>query len=135
MAWLDWSNACNVSVEEIHEEHKEMFDAIRELESAVGRSAAPKETGALLRKLLIATSDHFTHEEAMMREAMYPGLALHIANHHRLIEKLKAFMARHGRQGQQLDQHALAFLRDWLIHHIQSDDQRVGDWMTERKKG
>jgi hemerythrin len=34
-----------------------------------------------------------------------------------------------------VNQHALNFLRDWLLHHIENDDARLGAWLNERKLG
>jgi hemerythrin-like metal-binding protein len=101
----------------------------------MARFAEPAEMGVLLNKLSAATAKHFADEEAMMREAKYPGLALHAANHQRLMEKVEAFAARHSRSGATVNQHALNFLRDWLLHHIENDDARLGAWLKERKPG
>ena len=135
MAELTWGDKYAVGVQAIDDEHKELFDAVRELESAMARFAQPAEMGALLKKLSASTARHFADEEAMMREAKYPGLALHMANHQRLMEKVDAFAARHSRSGVTVNQHALNFLRDWLLHHIENDDVRLGSWLHERKVG
>ena len=135
MAELTWGDRYAVGVEAIDDEHKELFDAVRELESAMARFAQPAEMGELLKKLSASTARHFADEEAMMREAKYPGLALHVANHQRLMEKVEAFAARHSQSGVTVNQHALNFLRDWLLHHIENDDVRLGSWLHERKVG
>jgi hemerythrin-like metal-binding protein len=135
MAELSWCDKYAVGVEAIDDEHKELFEAVRGLESAMARFAAPAEMGVLLKKLSAATAKHFSDEEAMMREAKYPGLALHVANHQRLMEKVEAFAARHSRSGATVNQHALNFLRDWLLHHIENDDARLGAWLKEHKPG
>ena len=133
MAELTWGDEYAVGVEAIDDEHKELFDAVRGLESAMARFAQPTEMGELLNKLSASTARHFADEEAMMREAKYPGLALHVANHQRLMEKVKAFAARHSQSGVTVNQHALNFLRDWLLHHIENDDVRLGAWLDEHK--
>jgi len=137
MAGLTWDDKYSVGVREIDDEHVELFDAVRELESAIARNAEAAETGASLMKLTAVTSKHFAGEEAMMRKAKYPGMTLHIANHQRLMEKLGAFSARHSRDGAQLNQHAVSFLRDWLLFHVENDDARYGDWLKDlaRRQG
>jgi hemerythrin-like metal-binding protein len=135
MAELTWSDRYAVGVEAIDDEHKQLFDAVRGLESAMARFAQPAEMGELLKKLSASTARHFADEEAMMREAKYPGLVLHMANHQRLMEKMEAFAARHSQSGVAVNQHALNFLRDWLLHHIENDDVRLGAWLHERKPG
>jgi hemerythrin-like metal-binding protein len=132
MAVLTWCDKYTVGIRAIDDEHKELFDTVSELESAVALNA---ETGALLKKLVVATSSHFADEEAIMRGAKYPGLALHVANHQRLMEKVEAFAARHSQSGVAMNQHALNFLRDWLLYHIENDDARLGSWWSGHKPG
>jgi hemerythrin-like metal-binding protein len=132
---LNWRDKYAVGFRGIDDEHKELFEAVRGIESTMTRNAEPAETAVLLTKLVAATGKHFASEEAMMRGAKYPGLALHAANHQRLMEKVEAFAARHGRSGVAVNQHAMSFLRDWLLHHIESDDARLGAWLKERGPG
>jgi hemerythrin len=115
MAELTWSDKSAIGVEAIDEDHKGLFDAMGELESAVTRNAQAAETGALLGRLAVATGKHFADEEALMRDAKYSGIALHTANHQRLMEKISAFVARQTRNSAEMNQHDLNFLRDWLV--------------------
>jgi hemerythrin len=85
----------------------------------------------ILSKLTNATRQHLADEAAMMKAVKYPGVAMHIANYQRLLEKLIAFAGRFGQGGIALNQHAVNFLRDWLFHHVQNDDRRFGDWQKE----
>jgi hemerythrin len=130
---LNWEDKYTVGFQGIDDEHKELFEAVGEVESATARSAQPAETAVLLKKLVSATAKHFASEEAMMREAKYAGFALHVANHQRLMEKVEAFATRHGQNGVAVNQHALKFLRDWLLHHIEGDDARLGAWMQQKR--
>lgn len=133
MAELNWGDKYAVGFRAIDDEHKELFEAVIEVESAMTRNAQPAETAVLLKKLVGATAKHFASEEAMMREAKYAGVALHAANHQRLMEKVEAFATRHGQNGVAVNQHALKFLRDWLLHHMENDDARLGAWMKEKQ--
>src|SRR5208282_5272642 len=112
-----------VGVGAIDDEHKELFDAVHAFELAMTRNTEAAEIRALLHHLTAATVKHFTHEEAMMREAKFPGLTLHSMNHRRLMEKLDAFTVRFSRDGAAINRHALSFLRDWLVHHVENDDR------------
>lgn len=123
-----------MGVASIDDEHKELFDVVHEVESAVARNAAIEETGGLLKKLAVLTTRHFTDEEAVMREAKYPGIGLHEANHQRLIEKITAFVVRHIQGGSSMNEHALNFLRDWLTFHVENDDARLSDWLKDRAR-
>lgn len=131
MAELTWGDKHALGFRGIDDEHEELFEAVRGIESAMARSAEPAAIGVLLDKLVAATGTHFASEESTMRGAKYPGLALHAAEHQRLMEKLGAFAARHGQGGVAMNQHTVTFLRDWLLHHIETDDSRLGVWLKE----
>jgi hemerythrin len=135
MAELTWGNKYAIGFLDIDGEHKELFEAVREVESTMARNAGPTEMGVLLKKLVAVTGKHFVDEEAMMRGAKYPGLALHAANHQRLMEKAEAFAARHGQGGVAMNQYTLNFLHDWLVYHIENDDARLGAWLKEHNPG
>ena len=131
MGELSWCDKYAVGVPGIDDDHKELFAAVNELEWAIGRNADAAEMVVLLKELVDRTRKHFADEEAAMRDAKYPGLALHVANHQRLQEKVEAFAARHSQSGSQMNQHALNFLRDWLVSHIENDDRRLGEWLKD----
>jgi len=129
MAQVTWCDKYAVGVQEIDGEHKELFDAVGAFELAMTRNTEAAEIRALLRNLTASTVAHFAHEEAMMREAKYPGLTLHCADHRHLMEKLDAFTLRFTRGGAAITRHSIGFLRDWLLHHIENDDRRFADWL------
>ena len=134
MAEQQWNQQYNVGVEALDEEHRGLFSRLQELEDAIAQSAAHEKAMGILRKIAESTRDHFQGEEAQMQELQYPGITLHRANHQRLMEKLLAFAARYVSGGQKLDHHALNFLRDWLLYHIQNDDARYGSWLQDRER-
>ncbi len=134
MADLQWKKKYAVGVASIDDEHQEMFAAVRALEAAMNRKADAAEMGELLKTLAAATVRHFADEEAVMREAKYPGIGLHAANHQRLLEKIDAFVARHVQNTAALNVHALNFLRDWLVIHVENDDARLGEWLKDRAR-
>lgn len=134
MAEISWSEKQAVGIESIDSQHKELFDAVGEIEETMTRNAGSAETVALLQKLASGAGKHFADEEALMRAAKYPGIILHEANHQRLMQKIDAFVARYKRIGAPLDKYALDFLRDWLVYHIENDDLRLGDWLHDRAR-
>lgn len=134
MGELSWCDKYAVGDRGIDDDHKELFGTVNHLESAIGRSAEAAEVVVLLKELVDHTGKHFADEETAMREAKYPGLVLHVANHQRLQEKVEAFAARHSQSGSQMNQHALNFLRDWLVFHIENDDGRLGEWLKDRAR-
>ena len=126
MALLEWSSKYSVGVQSMDKQHTVLFEILNDLHSAMMKGEAQKITGALLRKLLKYTRDHFTAEEVMMSAAGFPGLAEHRIKHRALIKKVEEFSERYERGESNLNMPLLNFLRDWLTHHIQHEDQQYG---------
>jgi len=131
MALLTWTSKYSVGVQSIDSQHTVLFDLINELHAAMLSGKAQSITGALLRKLVNYTRDHFASEEAMMTAAKFPGLGQHRIQHRNLTKQVEEFAARHERGESALNIHLLNFLRDWLTNHIQQVDKEYAPWMNQ----
>jgi hemerythrin-like metal-binding protein len=134
MTLLSWSREFAIGIGIFDQQHREIVDEINEVQAAVEGGMEQSVTGPLLTRLAGDTMAHFKAEEAMMAAANYPGLMLHGMKHQRLLEQLKAFLARYSRENSVMDRHSLNFLRDWATTHIQSEDMNFGLWLNEHGK-
>jgi hemerythrin len=126
-----WSCEMSVGVEAVDSEHRELAQAINELQAAVANDDQQGLTGPLLRKLAELTRAHFSSEEGLMTANKYPGMALHLFKHQYLIEQLDALQARVNRNGFKLTEHSLTFVRDWFNTHIQKEDLQFAVWLND----
>jgi hemerythrin-like metal-binding protein len=85
----------------------------------------------LLRKLVDSTNSNFQVEERLMACTNYPKLIEHRARHCELTRRVNEFVSRWEKGEAVIDDQLLAFLRDWLANHIQSDDKQYGPWLNE----
>jgi hemerythrin len=134
MALLALNDQNSIGVKAVDDEHSALMGLLNDLHAAVMKGQAQSLTFPLLCKLTDATRAHFTSEEAMMADSSYPGMVLHVLKHQYLMEQVEALIARCNRGGFNLDDHALNFLRDWLITHIQKEDLIFGQWLNEHGK-
>ena len=134
MTPLKWNRESVIGIGIFDQQHREIVDEINEVQAAVEAGMKQSVTGPLLTRLADNTVAHFKAEEAMMAASKYPGLMLHGMKHQRLLEQLKAFLARYSRENSVMDRHSLNFLRDWATTHIQSEDMNFGLWLNEHGK-
>ena len=130
MALLTWSEENSVGVLALDSQHQALFEMLNELHAAMMTGQAKNLTGPLLRRLVDYTRTHFTAEVHLMQSAQFPGLAAHRVTHRDLIRQVQDFTRRHERGEIMLNLHLLAFLREWLIQHIQREDKAYGPWLT-----
>ena len=134
METLRWSDDLKIGIECLDTEHREIEQAINELQIAVDDQGHQSLIGPLLRKVAELTRTHFSDEESMMQSSRYPGMALHLIKHQHLLAQLESLMARFSRGGFQLNEYSIKFLHDWVETHIQKEDLQFALWVNEHGK-
>lgn len=130
---LQWTPELAVGVDEIDDQHRELFRrAARLLEGL--KKGEPEEIGGLIEFLYEYAVTHFGAEESFMRESRYPGYVRHKAEHDRFISDLLALASEHDRRG------AGAFMAlkvnhwlvQWLKEHVSGTDAELGKYLARR---
>jgi hypothetical protein len=76
---------------------------------------------------------HFGEEERMMEAAGYDDLAAHRQSHRIMAEHVRALEVTYDRDPSAVVAAELhAFLGDWLIHHIRSEDARYAPCLSQK---
>lgn len=130
MALMNWNDSLSVGVKTLDEQHKGLVQTLNELHAAMMRGDAKGATGPLLDKLVRYTREHFAAEEALMSRAQYPSTSQHRTRHRDLTRQVEDYVQRYRSGEITLNVQLLNFLRDWLINHIQKEDQNYGPWMA-----
>ncbi|HEX9242362.1 MAG TPA: bacteriohemerythrin [Anaeromyxobacter sp.] len=128
---LQWTQALAVGVEEVDEQHRELFRRAERLIAAL-RGGERAEVVPLLSFLEGYVVFHFEAEERLMRERRYPGLEAHAGAHKQFREAFAEMMARFHRAGPTalLALTVHNWLSDWLRSHIGDLDQQLGRWLA-----
>jgi hemerythrin len=130
---LEWTESLSVGVEEIDEQHRELFRRAGRLLDGLRRGEAD-EIAALIEYLHEYAVTHFGAEEAFMREKRYAGYARHKAEHDGFISKLLAVAGEHDRKGAGafLAVKMSHWLAQWLENHVSVTDAELGKFLTRR---
>lgn len=128
---LEWTTNLSVGVEEIDEQHQELFRRSERLILAL-RAGDRSEVETLLHYLVDYVMSHFQCEERWMVETEYPGLNEHRDAHHRFQDELREQVKEYQRKGATplvaLNLHN--WLADWLRQHIGGADRELGRWLS-----
>lgn len=130
---LEWTKALSVGVEEIDDQHRELFRRAAKLLEGLGKGE-PEEIGGLIDFLYEYAVTHFGAEEDFMRGSRYPGYVRHKAEHDRFVSDLLALAKEHDRRG------AGAFMAlkvnhwlvQWLQEHVSGTDAELGKFLSRR---
>ena len=135
MGNIQWDTAWNIGHPEIDEQHQRWVALFNELESAflskktIDMTVVQKN---IFKKILDYTRYHFASEEKIMHDAAYPNMATHWRLHKEfdqiVYEKYRDFES-----GELiLNSELLALIKNWLLRHIQVEDQKFGHYLRER---
>jgi len=125
MAGLKWSESHAVFVADIFDEHKDIFAAVAELDAAAtgGDLAQVQKAG---ERLSTRMSDHFAHEERLMRAARYESLRWHKQQHDGARKRIGALRARIDAGESAAAAELAQYIRTWLPGHAAVADRMMG---------
>ena len=127
MSVFSWNEKYSVHVEKMDEQHKKLFELISRLHEAMSEGKGNAELGEILNGLKVYTETHFTDEEKYMKSFGYSGLPEQKKQHTLFIEKINEYEKKLQDKKLGLSIEVLTFLRDWLIHHIQTVDAKYSE--------
>ena len=112
-------------------EHGQMIHLIEIVESAIVSSQDEIVIRDAFDRLITWTVKHFAHENDHMLYTRFHAAQDHIAHHHQLIDMLKGFVTANSDENIGVPD-AMQFLEDWLVHHIETDDRVLADFLASR---
>lgn len=129
-----WRELYATGIEDIDQQHERITGLLNELQDAFKSGAGRPELGPRWEALTQAISEHFGHEERLMKKYSYPAAESHRREHHGLTERLAAFHQRFQAGDEELTESVLVFLKDWLRDHLLIADKRMGDYLRPRRR-
>jgi len=118
MGRVDESPEVPVGVSELEQEHRQLFSLINEIHGGVAKAKGEAFLRPILARLAESALVHFAHEELLLEQHGYAGLAAHKLQHealtHRVAAVQKAFEAGDGWISAEVDE----LMAAWLAHHI-----------------
>lgn len=132
MAVIAWKSIYETGIVALDNEHRGLVQEINRLYEAVRDKRGETVLADILAMLEKYTVDHFQHEEALMAEYHFSGLAEHQKIHRELIDEIQEFKKRATTGTEELARELLTFLRTWLLDHILQIDKGYGAFLESR---
>ena len=134
MALLRWDEKYRVGQAQIDSEHQYLFELINDFYDAFMEDHDRGRVLGLLNRLVDYAQRHFTHEEALMREAGFANLDAHLAHHEKLFEQIFELSTRFQDRAVNPTHATVQFLRGWLTDHIVHEDRVFGAHLANLQK-
>lgn len=131
---VEWTPDLGTEVNEIDDQHKELFKRIDSLLEAWKQGKAHAEVDKVINFLTEYVVFHFGNEEKYMNKYSYTNKVQHLAQHDLFVKtfgRLKEkFMARGANA--ELIEEANQLLVDWLKNHIRYSDKALGLFLKRK---
>lgn len=132
MTFMPWSEELTTGIQSIDEQHRWLVDATNRLYDEINQAQPDsKRIGEILEGLIDYTYNHFITEEDLFKRFGYPESAGHLAEHNRFTATAADLLSKF-EDGASVNNEAMSFLKDWLVHHIMEVDMAYVPFMKEQ---
>jgi len=121
---ITWTPDMSVGVEEIDNQHKYFIGIISDFYSALNERKIQTELGVILDKLIDYAVLHFNTEEKYFDKFNYEFKDEHKAIHQKVKQQLLDFKENFNKSGVDIVPDFMDFLTNWLVDHMESEDQK-----------
>ncbi len=131
---MEWTPDLAVGVEQIDEQHKELFKRIGGLVDAVKSKTCKLVIGDVIAFLHEYVIEHFGDEEKIMRKYRYPDFEAHRAQHDKFISEFDTLEDE--LRGEPSSYTRSVFTNqivvDWIVEHISTVDKKLGVYLSDK---
>ncbi len=121
---FDWSKAIETGDSDIDDQHRVLFDFLRDLKAASGKTDNDAAITKIIDGLKNYVATHFAYEERLMDDFDYDDRRSHKNAHSIFIREVDALEKRASTTGDIGDKLA-DFIFDWLVSHITRVDRTM----------
>ncbi|MBJ6800269.1 bacteriohemerythrin [Geomonas propionica] len=131
---IEWTTDLAIGVNEIDEQHKEIFRRFDRLLTACNEGKGNEEVLKLLLFLEDYVKEHFAAEEQLQKGSNYPDYPAHKAQHVAFMADVHKLTSSFREEGATLPLviQTNRTLADWLIRHIKKVDTAFARYLREQ---
>lgn len=132
MSYIDWNENLSVGLTSFDEQHKKLVSIVNRLYDAMKEGKGREVLGEVFSELIEYTKFHFKSEEEVMLKYDFPGYREHLEEHNKLTKEVMELKEKYDKGNIFITTEILAFLKDWLAHHILETDKKYGPFLKEK---
>ncbi|GFK92936.1 Bacteriohemerythrin [Fundidesulfovibrio magnetotacticus] len=119
----DWTPGLAMGDPDIDEQHRMLFQMIRELDARMAGGEHRQAVLDALQGMLAYAATHFEDEEVLMEDAGWEGLARHEGLHAEFLWRAGGYESRVREDSATASREVLDYLLRWLVEHIHVEDR------------
>lgn len=127
MALIKWRDSYATGIKEMDDEHRELIAIINTLYEMIRDKENYDELKRVYERMYNYSLHHFSHEEQILEESQFSGLAEQKEQHVSFVARLEEMKEQLLSADESITPEVYKFLREWWLHHIVEVDGRYGD--------
>ncbi|MCX6171038.1 MAG: bacteriohemerythrin [Ignavibacteriales bacterium] len=131
MSFIDFRAEYKVYIRSIDCEHEIIAGIVNSIHESILKTDK-KITLAELNRLLEVLESHFENEERLMKENQFPGYFSHKLEHDRFYNQMLETIEKFGKEQTALDSNSLLGIRRWFFNHIDINDRKCGQFLSDK---
>lgn len=131
MPMIQWNDKLATGIDEIDDQHKELYNRIDLLMEACNVGKGREEVARLLQFLTSYVKVHFESEEQIQVECGYPEYAEHHQAHRQFVQDIERLKHQFNEEGASLVLviETNQMVAAWLTNHINKKDKALADYI------
>jgi hemerythrin len=125
-----WKPEYTVKVKLLDDQHKTLIELMNQAADLVDLDGPPYKVGLVLDSMNHYAILHFSTEERLMNQCLYPGLEGHKKEHEYFFKEVSRFRKLYNEGESSIYREMAEFLRSWFIAHIQKLDTKYSEMMN-----
>lgn len=132
MRRMVWTPECRMGYDEIDSQHRLLFAISNEILEIGNPKSQEAEIKYLLTHLRDYVEKHFTYEENLMKEKLFPRLNEHKEKHQKIVSEINNSLINSSSMSQ-VKEKLETLLDAWVQSHILIEDRKFSDWSKFHK--
>lgn len=132
---FQWTKSISVGNDIIDAQHQRLLSQINKIVDAVTLGANSKELHEVISFFDEYIKEHFSYEEAYMKNINYPDIEEHIKKHHDFIMNYNKFKEEFDQNfdKEKLTMEIEVYIGNWWIDHIGKEDKKYQLFLESKK--
>jgi len=140
MKFYQWEEKLRVGIDELDDQHKDIFKAAQEMNDAMSHGKGREKCYSLYKYLATYTEDHFSLEEKYIDMYEYENGEAMKRDHDDFRKRFKKFQKQFDEQGPSVNLvvKSMAWITEWLTNHILTKDIEFAKFLKrelQKEKG
>jgi len=132
MRSIRWTTSEAVWIEEIDDDHKEIFAGLAQFQKILCDSGPVTELRKTLKSMAATIDGHFEHEERLMRASRYSSLRWHQGLHRAARRNLEQLTPAIERGDREAGDALVEYLMNWLRDHTRVADRMMASHLRNQ---